>query len=145
MVLVSFCVTVLLASIVTTFAGFTTSLDVSGFERLSRQSSSAAVAPIVDLGYARYQGYHDSEFGLDVYKGYDRKCASVIRASELTFFGQDSLCGTSNWEAALAGSSDASTISKGQDPTGHSATATVSSIWRCKDARGIWLRVGTWE
>ena len=26
-------------------------------------------APIVDLGYASYQGYYDSEFGLNVFKG----------------------------------------------------------------------------
>lgn len=32
-------------------------------------ASDAAPAPIVDLEYASYQGYYDSEFGLNVFKG----------------------------------------------------------------------------
>lgn len=29
----------------------------------------ASAPPIIDLGYARYQGYYDSTFGLHVWKG----------------------------------------------------------------------------
>ena len=34
----------------------------------------SATALIVNLGYARYQGYYDSEFGLNVFKGCARHC-----------------------------------------------------------------------
>lgn len=36
---------------------------------ISNSQSASVTAPIVDLGYARYQGYYDSEFGLNVFKG----------------------------------------------------------------------------
>lgn len=32
-------------------------------------TGATTVAPVVDLGYARYQGYHDSASGLNVWKG----------------------------------------------------------------------------
>lgn len=35
----------------------------------SDRRSASVAAPIVDLGYDRYQGYYDSEFGLNVFKG----------------------------------------------------------------------------
>lgn len=31
---------------------------------------ASAAAPHVDLNYGRYQGYYDSQFGLNVFKGY---------------------------------------------------------------------------
>ena len=63
-------ISVLLTRIIATHA---TPHEVSRFDRLGRQTGAAAeAAPIVDLGYARYQGSHDPIFGLDVYKGYFR-------------------------------------------------------------------------
>ncbi|KAL4998921.1 Alpha/Beta hydrolase protein [Aspergillus recurvatus] len=43
------------------------------------QRGSAAQGPIVDLGYATYRGYHDSTFGLDVWKGIRYAAAPVGR------------------------------------------------------------------
>lgn len=40
---------------------------------VNRQSSGDA-GPIVDLGYGRYQGYYNSESGLNVFKGYVANC-----------------------------------------------------------------------
>ena len=37
-------------------------------------------APILNLGYARYQGYYDSEFDLNLFKG----CAATANTSSLT-------------------------------------------------------------
>ena len=42
--------------------------------------ATADAAPTVDLGYGRYQGYHDSKFGLNVFKG----CAATARSFPLT-------------------------------------------------------------
>ena len=53
----------LLPSLVTVFA--------TGFDRLlSAGQAKASAPPIVDLGYARYQAYHDLTYGLDVWKGW---------------------------------------------------------------------------
>ena len=37
---------------------------------------NASSPPIVNLGYATYQGYYDSKFGLNVFKG----CAATARS-----------------------------------------------------------------
>lgn len=50
---ISKALSMLLASVVTAFA-----------------TPSERLLPIVDLGYARYQGYYDSTFGLHVWKGW---------------------------------------------------------------------------
>ena len=42
----------------------------------SDRRSASVAAPIVDLGYDRYQGYYDSEFGLNVFKG----CAATAKS-----------------------------------------------------------------
>ena len=36
---------------------------------------NASSPPIVNLGYATYQGYYDSKFGLNIFKG----CAAIAR------------------------------------------------------------------
>ncbi|KAL4905499.1 hypothetical protein BDW74DRAFT_177867 [Aspergillus multicolor] len=41
------------------------------------QTGFAAEGPIVDLGYATYQGYHDATFGLNVWKGVRYAAAPV--------------------------------------------------------------------
>ena len=41
---------------------------------------SPANAPIVNLGYALYHGYHDPEFGLNIFKG----CAATTKLFHLT-------------------------------------------------------------
>ena len=38
---------------------------------------NASSPPIVNLGYATYQGYYESKFGLNIYKG----CAAIPRNS----------------------------------------------------------------
>ena len=48
-------------------------LITSGYN--SSNQSVAATAPTVHLGYACYQGYYDSEFGLNVFKG----CATTAK------------------------------------------------------------------
>lgn len=49
------------------------SVAASGFTQQSvstlQHATSDAEAPIVDLGYARYQGYYNSTFDLNVYRG----------------------------------------------------------------------------
>ena len=40
-------------------------------------SYNATTAPIANLGYASYQGYYDSQFGLNIFKG----CAATAKTS----------------------------------------------------------------
>lgn len=47
------------------FTALSASVLTSGLALANTKSST----PIVDLGYARYQGYHDPEFNANVYKG----------------------------------------------------------------------------
>ena len=57
----------LLSCIIASACAFAPAHDVSFLN--GRQAANASASPVVDLGYARYQGYRDSDFGFDVYKG----------------------------------------------------------------------------
>lgn len=73
MKLISKALYVLLASPVTVVA---TQSDRSSIGRHAK----ASALPIVDLGYARYQGYYDSTFGLYVWKGWavtELRCKTI--------------------------------------------------------------------
>ena len=59
----------LLSSILATCVTLTTPATRYLGPRYSRDRLSRSAAPIVDLGYALYQGYYDSEFHLNVFKG----------------------------------------------------------------------------
>ena len=73
--LVSHTRTVLLACIIAAFATLVTSHDEAILRRVSKQSNETVTSgPLVDLGYALYQGYYDAGFGLNVFKG----CAVMV-------------------------------------------------------------------
>lgn len=62
-------------------------------------------APMVDLGYATYQGYHDDTYGLNVWKRYfpTRSFFIYLGCQELTMkLYQRSLCRPSSRQLAVA-------------------------------------------
>ena len=45
--------------------------------------STGVPAPIVDVGYTKYQGYYNSTFDINVYKGYDsHACTRIATTSK---------------------------------------------------------------
>lgn len=69
----------------------------------------SATTLVVNLGYARYQGYYDSDFGLNVFKGCARDCQTfyplTLWKRQLTHRLQHPIRRPSHWPAALASTS----------------------------------------
>ena len=130
---------ILILGIITTFTARTTPSIVPLVNRSTAQSATAS-APVVDLGYGRYQGYFDPEYGLNVFKGYGRRRpGDLLYRGRLTRMMQDSVRGSSNRQAALAGPSNASTFKEQQHHRGSNAAAALSTIRRRQNAGCLWL------
>ncbi|KAL6713453.1 hypothetical protein ACLMJK_008918 [Lecanora helva] len=67
--LVSTIVLQLLSCIIIPSSTIALSHDEGVLRSVKRQSNAAAAVPVVNLGYASYQGYYNAEFGLNIYRG----------------------------------------------------------------------------
>ena len=106
-------------------------------------SSNSTAVPLVDLGYARYQGTYNSEYGLNIFKGYVATAANslahIVNKPAHSFL-QHSLRRCSNWQIAMAVATESS--DKQKSCSSCSPTTPMPSIRRCEDPSHIWVQFG---
>lgn len=100
---------VLLLSIVTASVTFATAYNLPLSDSIDSQPNAAA-APIVDLGYDRYQGYRDAQNGLNIFKGCAAETNFLRLVISIDYISQDSIRRSTRWQITLASTTVARTI-----------------------------------